>query len=185
MKKVITMLMVVLLLTGCRDTGETQDQLLKLREQLQQRPCRFTAHIQSDFGKTVYEFSLDCQFDTAGNMTFSVISPESIAGITGTVSGTGGSLTFQETALGFPLLAEGELSPVSAPWLVIKGLRGGYLAAWGRQGQQLSLTVDDSFLGEDMQLRLTLDEDRSPLSAEILWEGRCILSVGVDGFQFL
>ncbi len=185
MKKVITLLIGFLFLTGCSSSGGTQDKLLQLRNRLEKEPYCFTAHIQSDFGKVVYDFSLNCQFDTMGNMTFSVIAPESIAGVTGTVSGCGGALTFLDTSVGFPLLAEGELSPVSAPWLLVRGLRSGYLAAWSEKGQQTALTIDDSFSGEPMQVRLILNEAMVPYSAEILWDGRCILSLSVDNFQFL
>ena len=72
---------------------------------------------------------MDCKADSSGNLTFTVVKPETISGITGTLSGDGGNLTFDDTALHFELMAENQLSPVSAPWILIKTLRNGYITS--------------------------------------------------------
>ncbi len=185
MKKVIALLMAIFFLTGCSSADTAQDGLLQMRKDLESKACQFQADVRADFGEYIYDFSLNCQFDTAGTMTFSVIAPESISGISGTVSSAGGKLTFDGTALGFPLLADGELSPVTGPWLFMKGLRNGYLASWAQQGEGIRLTIDDSFENAPMQMRVNLNHQMAPVSAEILWDGRSILSVQVGNFRYL
>ena len=44
---------------------------------------------------------------------------------TGKLTGEGGELIFDETALYFELLAEEQLSPNCAPWILVKTLRKG------------------------------------------------------------
>lgn len=185
MRKVMAVLMVLVLLSGCAGTEETQDRLLRLRQTLSEKESQFVANIHADFGETVYDFTLMCHFDTEGNMTFEVQLPQTISGVTGKVSAAGGALTFDDTSVAFSLLADGELTPVSAPWLMMKGLRGGYLAAWSSQGNRLVLTVDDSYENSPMQFRFVLDNEMSLLSGDILWDGRRILSVTAEDFRYL
>ena len=75
---------------------------------------QFQAEITADYGDTLSVFTLDCQASSQGDVTFQVLAPESIAGIAGTIQAGKGALTFDGTALFFPLLADGQLSPVSA-----------------------------------------------------------------------
>ncbi len=185
MKRVMVLVLSLLLLTGCGGTKNTQDKLLQLREKLSQEPCGFTCHISADFGSSTYDFTLDCGFDTAGNMDFTVKQPDTISGITGHVAASGGNLTFDDKAVAFSMLAEGELTPISAPWLMMKGLRSGYLSAWAQEKEGILLTVDDSFHGEEIQFRILLSDDLVPISAEILKEGSCVLSLRVDSFRYL
>ncbi|MFR3326027.1 MAG: hypothetical protein ACLTR8_16550 [Oscillospiraceae bacterium] len=63
----------------------------------------------------MYTFSMDCQCDSQGNLTFAVTAPETITGITGKVSDAGGKLTFDDTALQFDLMAEEQVTPRQRP----------------------------------------------------------------------
>ena len=118
-------------------------------------------------------------------MTFTVTKPETIAGITGSISAAGGKLTFDDQAIAFDLLAEGQLSPIAAPWVFIKALRSGYLTSSGNDGEYLRLTVDDSYADDAMHLDIWLGQGDLPVRAEILWKGRRLLSMDVGNFHFL
>lgn len=62
---------------------DLRSELLKASE------CRFSCEITADYSDKVYTFSMDCQCDSQGNLTFAVTAPETITGITGKVSDAG------------------------------------------------------------------------------------------------
>lgn len=152
---------------------------------LQASKVKFEAEVTADYGDKTYTFTLDCQTDPQGNVTFAVTSPETISGITGTIADGSGKLTFDETALHFELLADDQLSPVSAPWILMKTLRGGYLTSAGMEGEQLRLTIDDSYEEDALQLDIWLDQQDIPERAEVLYDRKNILSLTVKKFEIL
>ncbi len=185
MKKVMAMVITLCLLTGCGDTEGAQDKLLQMRNKLMQGGCSFISYIHADFGDTTYDFAVLCCFDTQGNMTFEVKEPESISGITGKIDSAGGALTFDDKAVAFSLLADGEITPISGPWLMIKALRSGYLSAWREASNGTLLSIDDSYDGSYIAFKILISKDFMPLSGEILWKGRCVLSISVEEFRYL
>ena len=161
------------------------DRCMELRKTLLDSGCSFTAKVTADYGDKLSVFSMGCTADSDGNLKFTVLSPETIAGITGELNAMSGFLTFDDKALAFPLLADGEVSPVSAPWLLMNSLRGGYLYAAGQEGDVLRLTVRDSYAEDALQLDVWLDDRDHPSKAEILWQGRRVLSMEIGDFQIL
>ena len=158
---------------------------MQLRENMLQKSCSFVAQITADYGDKSYAFSAGCTADAEGNLSFVVLSPESIGGITGKITAQNGYLTFDDSVLAFPLLADGELSPVSAPWLMIRTLRSGYLKSAGMDGENLLLTIYDSYEEDALQLDIWLDNDNRPIHADFLWQGRRVLSITVNDFTFV
>lgn len=184
MLRVIAVLCTVLLLfCGCSTADSSSDHGLALREKLGDG-CSFTANIVADYSENSYSFTMNCRVDESGGLTFDVVSPDSISGITGSISSSGGRLTFDDAVLAFPLLADGEISPVTAPWLCIRSLIGGYLRSSGSDGAYVRLTLDDSFVGENLLTDIWLADGDVPQYAEILWNGRKMLSVRFENFRF-
>ena len=144
-------------------------------------PCSFQSVITADFGEQIYTFSMDCVCDADGVLRFTVTEPESIAGIQGEISGKGGKITFDEHALVFSLLADEQVSPVSAPWLLMKTLRSGYLTSCNQEEEFLRLTVNDSYEEDALTLDIWL-RDSLPVRGEILFRGKRILTVEVSDF---
>ena len=126
---------------------------------------------------------MDCQCDFHGNLPFAVTEPETIAGITGKVSDAGGKLTFDDTALQFDLMADDQVTPVSAPWILMKTCRAGNIPSAGMDGGRLRLTIDDSYEDDALHLDIWLGEDNRPENAEILYKERRILSLKVTNFE--
>lgn len=174
----------VLLFTGCSSENSELDRGMALRSKLLSADSiSFDAEITADYGDKIHSFSMECRADSLGNLNFAVTAPETISGITGTVTQEGGKLTFDETALHFDLMADETLSPVSAPWVMMKTLRSGYLKSAGMEEESLRLTIDDSYEDDALQLDIWLDGNDLPLLAEILQDGRRILSLRVSNFQ--
>lgn len=158
---------------------------MEIREKLlSAQGCSFQAEVTADYGDTVSVFSMDCQGDSAGELTFEITGPESISGIRGRISESGGSIDFEDQALYFPLLTDDLLTPASAPWIFLKTLRGGYLRSACMEEDLLHITVDDRYAEDALTLDIWLD-DRIPVRADILWDGRRILAVKVENFALL
>lgn len=172
-------------LSGCSGGNDALDRAMALRSRLVSSDgYSFDTEVTADYGDKLYTFSLSCQADSAGNIAFTVISPESIAGITGKVSEQGGQLTFDDTALAFELLADGQFSPVSAPWVLVHTLHSGYLTSCAQTEDGLLLCIDDSYEEDALNLSIYLGQEDLPTAAEISWQGRRILSLTVKNFAF-
>ena len=185
MKRIIPILLILVLLAGCAGARDTMDRAMALRSALLAKGAEFDAAVTADYGDKTYSFGMHCRMEAQGKVTFSVTAPETIAGITGTVSASGGKLTFDGNALAFTLLADRQVSPVSGPWLLMKTLRSGYLTSCGVEDGCLRIAIDDSYEDDALHLDVWLDESDCPKRGEILWKGRRILTVEIENFVFL
>ena len=127
---------------------------------LQASSCTFDAEITADYGEVIQTFAMNCAADPQG-----------------------GALTFDETALYFNLLADGQLSPVSAPWVLVSALRGGYLTSAGMEGELLRVSVNDSYEDDALNLDVWLDSSDIPQRADICYAGKRILSLKLENVQ--
>lgn len=158
---------------------------MALRSKILSSGAEFETQIIADFGKETYTFTVQCACDKQGNLKFTVKSPETIAGISGTMDAGGGALTFDGQALSFPLLADGQVTPVSAPWVLMRTLRSGYLTSCASEGGTLRLSIDDSYEKDALHLDIWLTENDMPRQAEVFWQGRRVLSMTVTNFRFV
>ena len=186
MKKWALLGAIILLLTGCGSNDGGVNRAMALRSRLMAgNGCSFDAQITADYGDKVCTFQVRCQADRQGTVDFVVMEPEAISDISGTIDAQGGVLTFDDLALAFDLLADGQVSPVSAPWLMHKALQGGYVRSCGAEGDLLRVTVDDSYDSDAMQVDIWLGKDDLPVRAEILYRDRRILSLVVTNYRIL
>ena len=180
------MLCILLLLTGCTRGGGSVERALALRKTLVERNgCSFDADITADYGDNVYVFSMECTTDKEGNLTFCVTEPETIAGISGKISDNGGAITFDDKVFAFQTIADGQITPVTGPWLFIKTLRSGYLNGCAKTDTGLEISIDDSYAEDALHLNVWTDADGTPTGCEIFWQGRRILSIAVKEFSYL
>lgn len=183
MKRIVAALCLLVLLTGCTGSDEALDRAMAMRAKLLAcETCSFDAQITADYGDKTYTFAMNCVADSQGAVTFTVTEPQTIAGITGTVSAAGGKLTFDGQALSFQLMADGLITPVTGPWILLKTLRSGYLTSCGAEGENLRLAIDDSYADDALHLDIWLGQDDLPIRGEILWQGRRLVSIDVKNF---
>lgn len=184
MKRALVLLLVFVLLTGCNDNNHDLNRALSLRRQLLEgNGCSFDAIITADYGDTVYTFTMACEASREGDLKFTVTDPQTIAGITGTVTKQGGHLTFDSQALAFEMLADGQVTPVSSPWIFIRTLQSGYISACGTDGDYLKVTMNDSYENDALNLDIWLNHQNLPIRGEILWKGRRVVSLEVRNFS--
>jgi len=186
LKYCVALVVLILLLTGCSSPLDELETGLELRSRLlQASKCSFDAEIVADYGDKIHKFVMSCQADSQGDLIFTVLEPETISGITGKLTGEGGQLIFEDTALHFELLAEQQLSPISAPWILIKTLRSGYMTSACLEDGSIRLSIDDSYDEDPLRLDIWLDSEKEPERADILYDGKRILSVAVENFEIM
>ena len=145
MKRFIGLLVLVVILSGCTAVDSQMKHATEFRAHLiEAQSCSFDAAISADYDSYIYTFQVSCVAN-GDSLRFTVDSPESICGITGEFTDSGAALTFDDVVLAFPVLAEGQLSPVSSLWVFWNSLRSGYLAGCGENDSGLLLSIDDSY----------------------------------------
>ena len=185
MKKIIAVILVAVLLCGCSGNAQQLDRAMALRGKIQQKEVTFDTVITADYGDKVYTFGMQCHADTMGNLKFTVTEPQSISGVSGTVSKGSGKLTFDDKGLAFDVLADDLISPVSGPWVLMQTLRGGYLTSCVQEGELLRVAIDDSYEENALHLEVWLNSEDIPQQCEVYWQGRRLLSMDVKNFTFL
>ncbi len=187
MKRLVVLIVAVCLclFIGCSPQDSVDDGLALRKEVLSAEICTFRAIITADYTDRVYTFEMLCEFDKSGNMHFTVSEPELISGITGNIDAKGGNLAFDEQILAFELLADGQLTPVSAPWIFMKSLRSGYIHSVARNNEGLQICLNDSYETDALEVDIRLNSEHQPVYAEILWKNRRILSLSISEFCIL
>ena len=182
--KITAVFLVVCLLCGCGAGDDALDQAMDLRKQLLEADgCSFLTVVTADYAEAIYTFQMQCSADNTGALKFTVTDPETIAGITGNIAQDKAALTFDDKVLAFPMLADGELTPVSAPWIFLNTLRSGYLKGCSKDDDGITIYIDDSFEENPLHLLIRLDENMTPIYADIVWQERRILSLDVCDFK--
>lgn len=185
MKRFAVLLLAMVCLTGCKEADQALDEAMGLRAKLMgSGGCSFDARITADYGDKVSEFKMSCQTDLEGDLTFTVLEPEVIQGVSGHISSAGGALTFDDQAVAFPLLADDQLSPVIAPWIFVKTLQGGNVKSCGKDGDLIRVSIDDSYQEDALRLDIWL-EDGAPVRGEVLYRDKRILTLEIENFEMV
>ena len=181
--KLCSLLLCCFILAGCSgEKVQAGQSALDFRTDLMaHNGCSFTAQISADYGDQVYAFTLKCRSD--GEETrLQVTEPDAIAGIAATVSADGTKLQFDDAELDFGKLANGYVSPVTVPWLLVQCWMGEYIAWSGADGDLERVTYlrgyDDAELTVD-----TWFSNGVPLHAEVIYDDVRCLTVEILDFQ--
>lgn len=186
MKRILVLVLFILFLTACSSSAEGLDSIIALRTKIMEsNAVSFDALITADYLDETYTFGMHCETNDHGDLTFTVTSPETIAGISGEVSDDGSSLIFDKDILAFKTIADDRVTPVSAPWLLMKTLRSGYIKAYTDDNGGAIAIIHDSYTEDALQLNVSINENSDPVFAEILWDSRRVLSIKIDNFHFL
>lgn len=127
LKTAVPMLL-LLLLCAC-GAGETSAQrAVSFRTELKEAEgCSFQAAITADYGEYIREFTLFCSC-TPEECGITVVEPETASGITAVVSGQQAQVSFEDTVLAVEQFSTRKLSPLSAPYLLMKAWTEGYVS---------------------------------------------------------
>lgn len=180
------MCFLALVLCGCAGRKDQMEQAMEFRTALlNANGCGFRIQATADFSDRTYSFEMECETDREGNLQFSVLEPEYISGISGTIQYDSGNIIFDDVVFGFPLQNEGYLAPVAGPWVMVRALRSGYIRYSGIEEGLLRITVDDSYEEDALTLDIWFNEDGVPIQADVFENQRRILSFRVENFRLL
>ena len=82
-------------------------------------------------------------------------------------------------------MADGQITPVTAAWVFVKALRGGNVTSCGMEGDDMRVSIDDSYQENALRLDIWFSPDNKPRHAQILWKDHRILSLDVVDFEIL
>ena len=183
MKTIVAVLIILSTFCGCGTKHQPLEQAANFRKKLiSAEHCSFQTTITADYGEILHSFQLDCSLDDSGNLIFCVLEPDTISGISGYISKDNAALTFDDKVLAFPMLADGQISPVCSPWLFINALRSGYISGCSQEEAGLCVYIDDSFSDHPLSLEIYTDANCFPVHADFIWQNRRILSLDIENF---
>ena len=184
MRRLTLLLLCLCFLTACKGEESALSRANVFRaELLSKGGCSFTAKIQADYEQEIYDFTLACHGNSQGDMTLEVLAPETIAGITATVDAVSGKLSYEGLALGFPLMAQGQISPVSAPAQLLRCWLEAFVLSAGDQGELYRASFEKK-LSNNVLLADTYFENGIPISADLWYNNTKILHMDILDFSY-
>lgn len=157
---------------------------LDLRSSLLSRQTySFSLDVTADFDETVFCFSVDCLAKPDG-VQMTLTAPETISGIKAYCADDGPGVLFDDTRVSLGELAEGNLTPLEAPYLLRKAMEKEYIQCTGPDADRLRITYLLGYGDREITLDVWLDENTNvPVYAEFTYEGRSVVRADITSFQ--
>ena len=183
-KLALILLSLSLFLSGCSAGSPAQPPLTFRTALLQAGGCSFTAAITADYGETTASFTLACTYSPEDGAALTVEEPESIAGIQAKVRDTAAYVSFGETQLGLGSLADGNLAPLAAPYVLGQCWAGEYIDSTGMEDGLLRTTYRMGYEEQELIVDTWFSEEpTAPVRAEISFAGRMVLRAELSDFS--
>ena len=148
------------------------------------RPARPNAAITADYGESAASFTLDCVFSPETGASVTVTEPESIAGIQAQVKDTAASVSYDGMQLGLGSLADGNLAPLAAPYVLGQCWAGEYIDATGTEDGLLRTTYRMGYEEKELVVDTWFSQEPlTPVRAELSFEGRMVLRTDISAFS--
>lgn len=172
-----------LLVCGCAREEDVLEPAIGFRAAvLQAGGCAFHAKIEADFGDRVEVFAVDCDYSTDGTAQLTLTEPETLAGITATITERGGKITYDGMSADFGLLANGNVIPAAAPALTALSWCGEYISAAGWEEELYRVTYEKDFDQKRLQIETFFKNDL-PILAEVCYNNQRILKLDISDFS--
>ncbi len=164
MRKLLLCLpMMTLLLAACGPAGASREEQLALvirGEYLEMSACAARMAVTADYGQRIYQFEMDAALE-GEQATLTLTAPETVAGITATISGPEGRLEYGGVSVETGSMDPEGLSPVSAFPALMDAARSGYITACALEEEGGLLRVDcgdpEGAAGEGREISLWFD----------------------------
>lgn len=162
------LLLLCLLLSGCGRNAAAERFAPFSAALAARRDLRFDAEVRAEYDDRTARYTLRYEDEPVG-CKVTVLSPEEIRGLTVHFDGAESSLGYDAVVLDTGPLDRYGLSPASALPALARALREGHLeSAWTEE----DMTVWELVPDDHLSVLVWLDEDLTPLRAELVSEGR-------------
>lgn len=183
----IGLIICMFFLPGCGEAGKqssVQPAMDFRAKLLNSNGATFTVEVEADYGEEVYTFELDCVYTTDGTTALTVVSPETIAGITAIVDNEKGTVSFGGTELTFGTLADNVVTPLAAPAILGRCWQNAYIAAAGQEQKGLRVSYEDGYEADELLIDTWFLAEGIPFYAEICYNKTCVLKLQISQFSF-
>lgn len=158
-------------------------QALQLRtELLQAGGCRYAADVSVNYDDVRFDFSLDCVCGADGAARMTIRAPRTLAGIAAELSAGSARVEFEDTAVAFGLMADGNLAPMQLPQLLVQALCADYIEAAGREGDAVRVTYLHGYDEKELTVDVWLSGALMPDYAEVSYQGQMLAAMTITDF---
>ena len=171
------------MLTGCRASGGAMQQALQLRtELLQAGGCRYAADVSVSYDDVRFDFTLDCVCGADGAARMTIRAPQTLAGIAAELEGSSARVKFEDTAVAFGLMADGNLAPMQLPQLFVQALCADYISSAGQEGDAVRVTYLHGYDDDELTVDVWLSGALMPDYAEVSYQGQMLAAMTITDF---
>lgn len=186
-RKTIAVLMMTLclLLTSCSAAENAMQDALTFREVLQEAGgCSFKATVVTEVEDRGYSFTMASRYAVGGPATITILDPETIAGISATMTDRDAVLAFDGMELDFGTLDDAMSTPLYAPLVFGQCWDTAYIDCAGADGDFYRVTYRLGYEQEELILE-TWFSGGVPVRCELYRQETMLLSAAVEDFTFL
>lgn len=183
--RLLLLFVLPLFLSGCQGQSRQMQAVADFRTQLlQSGGCGFQATVEAQYDNYANEFVLQCAYHTADDtLSFSVLEPEPIASLSGTVGQNRKTVSFDDAALELELLADGRVAPVALPQLIAQSWAKGYILSAGQDREYTVAVFQNGYEDDTIKIE-TWFENGSPVYADVWYGEKCQAGIDLDSFYF-
>ena len=176
-------MMLLLLLCACGAANTGAQTPIRLRTALNESGgCSFQLNLTADYGEYIRTFALACQGDVGGKTRLTVMEPELAHGITATVQGEDAQVSYEDTILAVEDFASRRISPMSAPFLLLRAWSEGYIQSTGMDGNLEQVHYLLGYGAQELEI-VTWFADSLPLRAEVSDGTGVLISCEITDFN--
>lgn len=124
-----------------------------------------------------------CRYKTDGTASMELTQPESLRGIRAETDSDGSEVSFGGTGAAFGALADGNLAPMAAPYMMGSCWAGEYIESAGGEDGGTHAVYLKNYGSDELRLDVWLSADTGyPAYCEISFGGRKVLAAAISDF---
>lgn len=177
-KKLLPLMISLVLLCGCADTGEESFNQF-VQSVSEAAAISFTADVRAEYSDKTAEFTLRYA-QTAESAEVEITEPEAVAGIKARVAGDDLCLEYDGAILDIGSFGDTELSPMSALPLLLRSVSGAHIDITWREDDMIAARLVPS---DDMLVTLWLSSELVPLNAEISYKEQTVIFIEINDWK--
>lgn len=174
-------LMTALLLCGCAEQTQRRESLEERQLLFSESGISFDAEISADLGDEVFRCSLECT-GTGEEAELLIVEPELVSGVKARIASGDASLEYEGLELALGELSRGSMGPMQAAAALVMAMCSTHIDGFFEEagGELLGAQL---YVDEDSYALVWYEaETLSPVHAELVCEGRAVISCEIDNF---